>query len=138
SKPGVYDLTSNHRLQDVLLAAGGLTDKAGKTISITHAADPEKPTVISLSDDPVKAAENNIEIAPGDTIVVSRAGIVYVIGEVNRAGGYVMENNETMTVTQAIAKAAGPTSVASLNGTRIIRRTPSGLKNIDLEVKKIL
>jgi polysaccharide export outer membrane protein len=138
SKPGVYDLTPSHRLQDVILAAGGLTDKAGKTISIMRPQDPGNPTVVTLSDDPVKTAENNLEIVPGDTVVVSRAGIVYVIGEVNRAGGYVMENNATMTVTQAIAKAAGPTSLASLNGTRIIRRTPDGLKNIDLEVNKIL
>jgi polysaccharide biosynthesis/export protein len=138
TKPGVYPLTSNHRLQDVILAAGGLTEKAGKTVSITHAQDPEKPVVLALSDDPVKAAESNAEILPGDTVVIARAGIVYVIGEVNRAGAYVMENSGTMTVTQAIARAAGPTGLASLNGTRIIRRTPSGLKTIDLEVNKIL
>jgi polysaccharide export outer membrane protein len=138
TKPGIYPLTSSHRLQDVIMAAGGLTDKAGRTVSIAHSQDPDHPAVLTLSDDPVKAAENNAEILPGDTVVVTRAGIIYVIGEVNRAGGYVMENSGTMTVTQAIAKAAGPTGLASLNGTRIIRRTPSGLKNIDLEVNKIL
>ncbi|MGE0405093.1 MAG: polysaccharide biosynthesis/export family protein, partial [Candidatus Korobacteraceae bacterium] len=78
------------------------------------------------------------EIAAGDTIMVSRAGIVYVIGEVNRAGGFVMENSGSMTVAQALAKAAGPTGMASLNDTKIIRRTPQGLQNIDLEAKKIL
>jgi polysaccharide export outer membrane protein len=138
SKPGIYSLTPNHSLQDVLLGAGGLTDKAGETISITRSQDPEHPQTITISDDAIVAAQDNVEIGPGDTVVVSRAGIVYVIGEVNRAGGYVMENNGTMTVTQAIAKAAGPTGLASLKGTRVIRRTPSGLKNIDLEVNKIL
>jgi polysaccharide export outer membrane protein len=70
--------------------------------------------------------------------VVSRAGIVYVIGEVHRAGGFVMEHNGSMTVAQAIAKASGPTNMASLNGTRVIRRTDDGLKTIDLPLKKIL
>jgi polysaccharide export outer membrane protein len=137
AKPGVYSMTSNHRLQDVILAAGGVTEKAGNMVSITHAGAGE-PQVVTLSDDPGKAAKTNVEILPGDTVVVSRAGIVYVIGEVNRAGGYVMEDSGSMTASQAVAKAAGPTPLASLSGARVIRRTADGLKTIELPLNRIL
>jgi len=37
-------------------------------------------------------AANNVELQPGDTVIVPRAGIVYVLGEVNKPGGYVMNS----------------------------------------------
>ena len=49
-------------------------------------------------------------VNPGDTIVVSRAGIVYILGDVNRPGGYVMSNNESqLTLLQGLALAGGVT-----------------------------
>ena len=42
-------------------------------------------------------------VSPGDTVVVSRAGIVYILGDVNRPGGYVMSNNESqLTLLQGL------------------------------------
>jgi polysaccharide biosynthesis/export protein len=90
-----------------------------------------------LSDDAVKTAENNIELLPGDAVAVSKAGIVYVVGEVNRPGGFVMEDNK-ITASQVLVMAAGPTRTASLNGTKMIRHTPKGLKDIPLPLKKVL
>ena len=81
--------------------------------------------------------KNNIELVPGDTVVVSKAGIVYVVGEVNRPGGFVIEDN-AITASQVLALAAGPTHAAKLNGTKVIRRTPDGLQNFALPLKKIL
>lgn len=137
SRPGVYPAIGTHRLLDLIQTAGGLTDKAGKTVTVSHRDDPTKPITISFSDDPVKMAVNNIELLPGDTIVVSRGGIVYVFGEVNRPGGFVIEGDKIMA-SQLIAMAAGPTHFASLNSARIIRRTPQGLKDLPLPLTKIL
>jgi polysaccharide export outer membrane protein len=137
TKPGVYSALGAHRLVDLIETAGGLTNKAGKTVTVAHRDDPEHPRTLILSSDAAKAAENNIVLLPGDTIVVSKAGIIYVIGEVNRPGGFVMEENK-ITASQVLVMAAGPTRTASLNGTKMIRHTPEGLKDIPLPMKKVL
>jgi polysaccharide biosynthesis/export protein len=137
NRPGVYSALGGHRLLDLIETAGGLTSKAGRTVTVAHRDDPQHPITLTLSNNAAKAAENNIELLPGDMIVVSKAGIIYVIGEVNRPGGFVMENNN-ITASQVLAMAAGPTPMASLNGTRMIRRTLGGLQDTPLRLKKLL
>ena len=137
-KPGVYPLLGSRRLFDALSAAGGTTQKAGKVISITRRERPNDPLLVALSSDPAIANKSNVEVYPGDTIVVSKAGIVYVVGEVGRPSGFVMENNESLTVLQAIALAQGLGKNAALNDARIIRKTPNGRTEIPVELKKIL
>jgi polysaccharide export outer membrane protein len=63
----------------------------------------------------------NVAIFPGDIIKVSKAGIVYVVGEVKKPGGFVMKSHEQMSVLKAIALAQGLTSTSSKSHTRIIR-----------------
>jgi polysaccharide export outer membrane protein len=138
SRPGVYPLLGARRLFDALSSAGGTTTKAGKIVSITHRDTPSEPQLITLSNDPAKSSSANVEILPGDTIVVSKAGIVYVVGEVVKPSGFVMENNESLTVLQALALAEGLGRSASPNGSKIIRKTPEGLKEIQVPLKKIL
>lgn len=137
SKPGVYSALGAQRVLDLIQTAGGLTSKAGRTVTVTHRDDPKHPTTLTLSDDPVKTAENNIDVLPGDTIAVSKAGIIYVVGEVNRPGGFVMEDNK-ITASQVLAMADGPTHTAALNGTMMIRHTTEGLKDIPLPLKKVM
>jgi polysaccharide biosynthesis/export protein len=60
-------------------------------------------------------------VNPGDIVKVLRAGIVYVVGEVQRPGGFVMKSNEKMSVLQVIALSGGLTRTASKPGARIIR-----------------
>jgi polysaccharide export outer membrane protein len=81
---------------------------------------------------------NNVSVQPGDTILVSKAGIVYVVGDVHQPGGFVMENGKDITVIQAIALAQGIGPNAALGGARLVRKTPDGPKDIPLELKKIL
>jgi polysaccharide export outer membrane protein len=137
TRPGVYPAIGAHRLMDLIQTAGGLTEKSGKTVTVSHRDDPQNPITLTLSDDGVKMAQNNIDLSPGDTILVSKAGIVYLVGEVNRPGGFVIEGN-TIMASEALAMAAGPTRMASLNRTRIIRRTPDGLKDTLLPLTKVL
>ena len=82
NKPGSYPALTTRRLYDAFQQAGGLTPTAGK-VSITHPGQLANPTVITLSNDPIKSAQANVEIMPGDAITVARAPIVYVLG-----GGY--------------------------------------------------
>jgi polysaccharide biosynthesis/export protein len=63
----------------------------------------------------------NLPVYPGDIVKVARAGIVYVVGEVKKPGGFVMKSHEQMSVLKAIALAEGLTSTSATSRTRIIR-----------------
>lgn len=65
--------------------------------------------------------QDNIPVYPGDIVKVTRAGIVYVVGEVKKPGGFVLEHNENISVLQALALAEGLTRTASKGNARIIR-----------------
>ena len=79
-----------------------------------------------------------MEILPGDTVVVPPAPIVYVLGEVNKPGGYVLNSINGVTVLRVVAAAGGSTRAASVGKTKMIRTTPSGLKELQVPLKNIL
>ena len=75
-------------------------------------------------------------IKPGDIIQVRRAGLVYVLGAVNRPGGYLMQEDGKLDVTQAIALAYGTSPQAAMGKIRIIRRDANGaLQQIPVHYK---
>jgi polysaccharide biosynthesis/export protein len=125
SKPGIYELEGTRHLLEVISAAGGVTNKAGSTANVTRRDDPGRVIAVKLTDEGQDPA-SNVPIYPGDTVVVSKAPLVYVVGEVQRPSGLVMENGEPITVLQAIALAQGTTKNAKLGSTRIIRKSADG------------
>lgn len=137
AKPGVFSVLGPHRLLDVLEAAGGLTEKASNTITISH-RNTDELTTVHLSNDPPQMARANVELQPGDTVVVPQAGIVYVLGEVNKPGGYALNSSGGVTLLQVLAAAGGPTHLAAVSGTKMVRRTPSGLKELSVPMKDLL
>jgi len=136
-KPGSYSILGSHRLFDLLQAAGGLTEKAANRAVISHRGS-ENPISVELAKDPAKMAQSNIEVQPGDTVVVPAAAIVYVLGEVSKPGGYVLGSGGGVTVLRVVAAAGGPTRNASLGGAKMLRRTPNGLQEVPVPLKKIL
>jgi polysaccharide export outer membrane protein len=137
SRPGVYPVPGPQRLFDLISAAGGFTEKAGRSITITHRDQPDKPVTVPLSRNVTDNPESNIAILPGDTIIVRKADLVYVVGDVGRPSGFLMDSGH-LTVLQAIALAGGTTRTANLGGARIIRRGTSGISETPVELKKIL
>jgi polysaccharide export outer membrane protein len=137
-KPGVYPLLGQqHRLFDAITLAGGTTQKAGKVVTISRRSDPNKPITIKLGSDVQGSMEGNVEVFPGDTIVVGKAGIVYVVGDVKLPGGFVMEHG-TMTVLQALALAQGANPTAALNSSRLIRNVDGQQNEVPIQLKEIL
>jgi polysaccharide biosynthesis/export protein len=67
----------------------------------------------------------NVAVHPGDIVKVPRAGIVYVVGEVKKPGGFVLQNNENISVLQALALAEGPTHTSAISQARLIRTDPA-------------
>jgi polysaccharide export outer membrane protein len=137
NRPGFYSAIGPHRLYDVLQAAGGPTDKAASKVVITH-RDQKEVTTLEISKDPAEMAASNVALQPGDTVVVPRAGIVYVLGEVTRPGGYVLNSTGGITVLQVVAVAGGPTHVAAEGKARLLRRTDNGFQEEKINLKKLL
>ena len=138
SKPGVFPVIGEQRLFNVISLAGGLTEHAGKSVTITHLAQPDKPLIVPLSHNLQDHPESNVPIFAGDTIMVRRADIVYVVGEVGRPSGFLMDNDGHLTVLQAIALAGGTTATAKVSQTRIIRKGPAGVTEVPVPLKKLL
>jgi len=136
-KPGLYPLPGTRTLLDAISAAGGTTAKAGSKVTITRRSRPEHPEIVLLSYSAEASPTSNPQVFPGDTVVVSKAGIVYVVGDVKQPAGIVMENSR-MTVLQAIAMAQGTNPTAKLNSSKVIRKTPDGPKEIPIRLKNIL
>ena len=137
TKPGYYSALGPHRLFDVLQAAGGPTDKAANKVVISH-RDQKDGTTLSISKDPVEMAASNVDLRPGDTVVVPKAGIVYALGEVTRPGGYVLNSTGGITVLQIVAAAGGPTHLASPGKTRLLHRTDNGFEEQQIDLKNLL
>lgn len=137
AKPGVYPVLGQQRLLDLISAAGGFTDKAGRSITVTHRNQPDKPITVPIARNLTDNPDSNIDVFPGDTIIVRKADIVYVVGDVGRPSGFLMDNGQ-MTVLQAIALAGGTTRTAKLGSAAIIRKGPNGMTQTPVRLKQML
>src|SRR5262249_11902906 len=122
----------------ILQAAGGLSDRASGSVTISHKNDLENHVTVELSQDPAEVVRSNVELRPGDTVFAARAPMVYVLGEVNKPGGFILNSSGAMTVLRVVAAAGGPTRDAAVGGTKMVRRTPSGLQALPVPLKAIL
>jgi len=135
--PGTYPAIGERRLFDLISAAGGLSDKAGRNVTIERRGNPGQRVELQLSSNLAEDTQNNVDVFPGDTIIVSRAGIIYVVGDVNHPSGFLMEDNG-LSVLKALALAGGSTRTSALKKTRILRQTPNGIQEIPIDLKKVL
>jgi polysaccharide export outer membrane protein len=137
-KPGIYTAMGSHRLNDYISLAEGLTQQAGTQVSITHRAAPDKSITVRISNIGKPTPGSNPLVESGDTIVVPKAGQVYVVGDVVRPGGYLMDHDEQLTIVQALALAQGANKTALLKHSVIIRKTDTGRKEIPVNLEKVL
>lgn len=139
--PGRIQLLAPHSLLDVIGMAGGETNLAGNLVQIKHvnadgATNSQNYTYTRSSNgDSIR----NVEVHPGDTVIVVRAGIVYVLGAVNRPGGYVMQEDGSLNVAQALSLALGTSMQAKISELRVVRHEPDGqLKEIPVSYNGIM
>lgn len=139
--PGVYPILANRTVMDMIALAGGLNENAGKVASVFHRGDPANVRQVRLDvsvQTPESAAEGSLELEPGDTISISRSGVIYVIGDVGHPGGFLVEHNDRLSVLQALSLAAGANQTASLGKTELIRKVDSERLIYQLDLKKVL
>ena len=158
ARPGVYPYTVHHRLLDLISAASGLTANAGRLVSVFHRDDPRTAHAVVLDPTGTGAsgsgatgtvrlstaktseakADPNPELEPGDTVLVSRAGLVYVIGDVVRPGGFAVDPVQGLTVVQALSLAWGATPNASAAKAILIRDQVGGRTLTTLNLRRMI
>lgn len=138
--PGRITMLEPHSLLDVIGMAGGETNFAGDTIQVeTPASQGHTVQTYHYIRGEDEEALRNAQVNPGDTIRVKRAGIVYVLGAVYRPGGYVMQENGSLNVAQAVSLAQGTLLQAKIGDMRVVRHQPDGtLKEIPVSYSKIM
>lgn len=136
AKPGIYPDIADHKLYELISEAGGFTPAASRKIAILR-QNQKEPIRVDLPRNLADDTSSNVEINPGDTITVPRAPIIYVVGDVGHPSGFLVDNG-TLTVLQALALAGGTNHTAKVGAARIIRKGPSGMTEVKVEIKKML
>jgi len=155
-RPGLHQLQGRKSLIEVLALAGGLREDAGHVVKITRRRARGRIPLATAQDDSTgrfSVASANIEdvlkanhpadnvmIEPNDVISVPRAEMVYVIGAVSRSGGFVLREQESISVLQALALAGGVDGTAAVRRARILRPAPGGGSRAELpiDLKRIM
>jgi polysaccharide export outer membrane protein len=121
--PGAYQLSTPRPILDVIALGGGLNEVADRRIIVERHGDQNHPIHYNLSNDAEQAIKEQVFVNPGDTIFVPKVGIIYVLGDVTRPGGYTMNNNESkISLLEALATAGGAANTANINHARLIRK----------------
>src|SRR5579884_320564 len=126
--PGDYELLNRGHLLEAIALAGGLTDKAGNTVYLTHRST-DKQIKIDLDELLVKGNTSlNLPVQMGDTVFVPEAGVYYVNGAVKKGGQFFLK--KPVTVSRAVQIAGGLTIGARASHVTLIRFNENGDKQI--------
>ncbi len=137
--PGRFQVIGSRSLAEVLALAGGETLAAGNDIEIQRGntvGSGAMQHVRYTPHDSLKSLQTTV-IQPGDSVYVRRAGVVYVLGAVNRPGGYVMVDGGLLNVYQALSLAGGTTLDAARNGMYIVRPHDEVFETIKVPFNKL-
>jgi polysaccharide export outer membrane protein len=133
----VIPASSERRLLEVLAAAGGLPANASHTITIDRPGV-ATPIVVDLGNDPMHSQQVNVPLFPGDTVIVSRVGVVYMLGEFKTPGVIQILQNSPLTLLQATAVAGGTLYDGKYNDLRIIRTINERRTLVHVDVKRVM
>jgi polysaccharide export outer membrane protein len=157
NSPGIQQLQGSQTLFDVLAAAGGLKPEAGDVIIVTR--HPEEgpldlPDAVRDSTSggmtgqvkvrdvvDLRDPHANFRVFPHDEISVPRAQVLYVIGNVRKAGGFTITQGRSVSALEALSLAEGLAPNAAPASARILRRqssSDSDREQIPVDLKKIL
>jgi polysaccharide biosynthesis/export protein len=126
--PGIYPLAGRKRLVDMLTEAGGVTDRAGHVIEIFAAGSMKDPQTV-LWDPTLRENDNaELQLKTGETVLVSRCGVVYVGGNVGRPGAYPLCDSNHTTLSEVIALAQGAKPSSYTQRTLLLRTSGSGTR----------
>ena len=133
----IVPITGSRRLLDVLAVAGSLPLSASHVITILRQGQ-DKPIVVDLGTNPAASARADIEILPGDKILISRVGVVYILGAFKNQGAIPLQQTSPLTLMQATTLAGGAGYEGKFKDLRIIRTTGLTRSVVTVDIKAIL
>lgn len=133
----VVPVTGQRSLLEVLAVAGGLPATASRIISIDRPGV-SKPIVVDLGTDPLQSKQANIPIYPGDTIVTSRVGVVYLLGDFHNVGAIPIVQSSPLTLLEVASLGGGPKNIAKYSDLRIIRTNGTERSLIHVDMMKVM
>ncbi len=123
---GTFAAPTGRTISEVIAQAGGLLDNADRHVVIRRHAD-GREVPFFFSNSPGSLLGDQPIVYPGDTVFVPKAGTVYMMGDVARAGGYVMNNDHSqLTALQLLALAGGANNTSRPSRARLVRQGPDG------------
>ena len=136
--PGLFPALGIRMFSDVMTAAGGVNGAASTKVIIIRKSDPDHPMTVEYNPEALTPVVPKLQIFPGDTITVPRAGIVYILGKVMRPGGYVLEGRRALSVEVAMALAGGSGPAAKMSHAHLVRTLDDGRReDIILNINRI-
>jgi polysaccharide export outer membrane protein len=136
-KQGVVPISGSRTLLEVLAANGGLPSTASHTITILRRGV-SQPIIVQLSTDPAQIGQANVPVFPGDTIILSKIGVVYVVGAFKISGKIDLNSTTPLTLIELSALAGGPAFQAAESDLRLIRTVGDHRTVTKLDLKKIM
>jgi polysaccharide export outer membrane protein len=133
----VVPIIGSRRLLDVLAVAGGLPPTASHVITISRPGVAE-PIIVDLGTDPLRSNLANIPIFPGDTIIVSRIGVVYMMGAFRTPGQIPLNQYSPLTLMEATALSGGLNFQGKYNDVRLVRTVGDHRTVVKLDIQRIM
>ena len=130
-------IIGSRRLLDVLSAAGGLPPTASHVITISRPGVSE-PLVVDLGTDPLRSEMANVPIFAGDTIIVSRIGVVYMIGAFKTAGQIPLTQYSPLTLLEATALSGGLAFQGKYSDLHLIRTEGNHRVVVKFNIKRVM
>ncbi len=134
---GIVPIIGTRRLLDVLTTIGGLPSTASHVVTI-HRPGVAEPIVVDLGSDPLRSQLADIPIFAGDTIVVARIGVVYMLGSFKTPGVIALTPYSQLTLMQATALSGGLAFEGKYDDLRVIRTIEGQRTVVKIDVKKVL
>jgi polysaccharide export outer membrane protein len=132
--PGSYQIDTSRPVLDVISLAGGLNDLADRKVTIERHGTGERVQYF-VSNDPEEAFDHSVLIHPGDKVLVPKAAVAYILGDMPKPGGYTFTNNKAqLTALQMVSLAGGTPPNANPADARLIRRTADGYTNTHIQL----
>ncbi len=152
---GVVPILGPRRLLEVLATATGVNPANSSGAVSTQAATTgfpltashtitilrqgvAKPIIVNLGSDPARSAEANVLILPHDLIIVSRVGVVYILGAFTKQGAIALDQSTPLTLLQATTLSGGLGYEGRYEDLRIIRTVGLERKVVTVNVKKVM
>jgi polysaccharide export outer membrane protein len=133
----IVPIRGQRKLLDVLATAGGLPVTASHLITIQRPGT-DQPIVVDLGTDPTQSDKANVPVFAGDTVIVSRTGVVYVLGAFKIQGAIPLQQNSPLTLMQVASLSGGPGFEGKSNDLRLIRTIGVDRKVVHVNIKRVM